>query len=507
MQIDNKATVICLKDLVVFRSLRIGPVEIKKDKISAVYCLETRSGEIRTNELIYHYGEEVFTPGEPADINLASMIVSQVALNYGLFCERIIFDGLFDHADIHFLRNMMENTSREIFVMKFLHYNPFLTVSIDNKPGEINRAYTAASIDFMNTRYKAIDADCRPWETDKEKYCVLSSGGKDSLLTYGILEETGREVHPVFINESGRHWFTSLNAFRYLKIRNQHTAKVWCNSDRIFNWMVRYMPFIRKDFLDIRSDEYPVRLWTVAVFVFSALPLLKKRKIGGLLIGNEYDTTDRKICLGIRHYNGLYDQSRYFDLSLTEYYHQKKWNLSQFSILRSLSELLIVKILGTRYPHLQENQVSCHAAHPENGCIYPCGKCEKCRRIVSMMLAVDLNPERCGYSEKQVQDVLVKIQAHRVNQIESDARHLYHLLIKKGIVEQSSQLKKLAKSNPPTLYLRFDYERSLLFEIPSDLRKHILKIYLEYADGALAKINKNWERIQPVHLCKSGAPV
>ena len=489
----------------VFKILRVGPVEIRKDRVSAPFSLITRSGEFISNKIIYRYEEDVFHPEEPADVNLASMVISQVALNYGLFCERIIFDGLFDHSDIQFIRNMMENTSREIYVMKFLHYNPFLTGSIANKPGEINRAYTAASIDFVNTRYKTMDVESRQWETDKEKYCVLSSGGKDSLLTYGILEETGREVHPVFINESGRHWFTSLNAFRYLKTRNQNTTKVWCNSDRIYNWMLRQMPFIRKDFPDIRSDEYPVRLWTVAVFVFSVLPLLKKRKTGGLLIGDEYDTPDRKSCLGIRHYNGLYDQSRYFDLELTEYYHQKKWNLSQFSILRSLSELLIIKILGSRYPHLQEKQVSCHAAHPENGCIYPCGKCEKCRRIVSMMLAMDLNPERCGYSEKQVQDILVKIQAHGVNQIESDAGHLYHMLIEKGIVEQTSQLSKLAKSNPPTLNLRFDNERSLLFEIPEDLRKHILKIYLEYADGALVKINKNWESIQPVRLCKSEA--
>ena len=54
------------------------------------------------------------------------MTAAQVALNYGLFCRRIVFKGLFDDLDQRFLKDMAENTARDIYVKKFLEPNPFL---------------------------------------------------------------------------------------------------------------------------------------------------------------------------------------------------------------------------------------------------------------------------------------------------------------------------------------------------------------------------------------------
>ena len=59
---------------------------------------------------------------------------------------------------------------------------------------------------------------------------------------------------------------------------------------------------------------------------------------------------------GIPHYDGLYDQSKYFDAALSRYYDRKGWGLIQFSILRSLSELLIEKILVDRYSELHHQR-------------------------------------------------------------------------------------------------------------------------------------------------------
>ena len=87
------------------------------------------------------------------------------------------------------------------------------------------------------------------------------------------MNEIGQEVHPVFINESGRHWYSAMNAYRYFKVTFPNTSRVWTNSDRVFNWMLRHLRFIRPDFEKLRSDYYPVRLWTVAVFLFGAIPL------------------------------------------------------------------------------------------------------------------------------------------------------------------------------------------------------------------------------------------
>jgi 7-cyano-7-deazaguanine synthase in queuosine biosynthesis len=336
----------------------------------------------------------------------------------------------------------------------------------------------------VNTQYAGLKNTNEVVTTDPDKYAILSSGGKDSLLTYGLVKEFG-EAHPVFINESGRHWFTAVNAHKYYREHEPNTVKPWCNSDRVFNWMVRQMPFIREDYAQVRADIYPIRLWTVAVFLFGVLPVVRKRGIGNVLIGNEYDTTVKSNFQGISHYNGLYDQSKYFDNALSRYYHKKNWQIRQYSALRSLSELLILKVLVKRYPDLQREQVSCHAAHEKNGRMYPCGNCEKCRRIIGMLKALDEDPGRCGYTEEQIERALKALEAKSVKQIGSDAAHLYYLLLSKGLIAKNERTQKLAKPHPEILQLRFDQERSKLSDLPEGIRQPLFNIFQEYAEGAV----------------------
>ena len=104
----------------------------------------------------------------------------------------------------------------------------------------------------------------------------------------------------------------------------------------------------------------------MAVFLFGVLPVLHKRGIGRLIIGDEFDTSRRVTTQGIRHYDGLYDQSIWFDSALSRYFMRKGWSVSQFSMLRPLSELLIEKILVKRYAHIQEHQTLL-SRHPQVG--------------------------------------------------------------------------------------------------------------------------------------------
>ncbi|HYW94831.1 MAG TPA: creatininase family protein, partial [Bacteroidales bacterium] len=482
-----------LSDYIVFESLTVAAPVIEKKKITSTYILQKKNGETVSNELTYSFEEDVFNPSSDTHRNLASMMLAQVALNYGLFCDEIIFDGLYDDTDRKFIRDMLENTSREIYVNRLLKPNPFIIESYRGLRPEKMKKYTSAGIRFQDSfGGKPSGFDWKHWDTEREKHCILSSGGKDSLLSYGLMDELGKDVHPIFVNESGRHWFTALNAYRYFKEHDQNTARVWCNSDRIFNWMIRNMPFIRPDFNTVRADDYPIRLWTVAVFIFGVLPLLKKRGIGRLIIGDEFDTTRKLNYEGITHYDGLYDQSRYFDNALSRLFMKKGWNISQFSLLRSLSELLILKILVKRYPDLQRQQVSCHAAHEKEGRIYPCGNCEKCRRIIGMLKALDEDPQRCGYEPAQIDKGLKKLATASVKQIGSDASHLYSLLLDKGLIEETEHTKRLAKPYPHIMMMRFDSERSLIKDIPNDLRLPLFRIYSEYADGAARLVNKKW---------------
>jgi len=483
-----------IRSLVVFPSLKVHQIRVEPRRVRATYTVTKPSGESASNELIYSYDQPYFDPDDPEDLNLASMMLAQVALNYGLFCERIELEGLFDPVDRRFLADMLENTSREILVMKFFQKNEFLSPEASNlAPGRLKR-YTAASLDFRRPETFPSGFEPSDQKTDQTQYAILSSGGKDSLLTYGLIRELGIP-HPVFINESGRHWYTAVNAHHYFRQTEPRTAKPWCNSDRIFNWMVRQMPFIKPNFQNIRADIYPIRLWTVAVFLFGVLPLVRKKGIGNILIGNEYDTTVKGNFEGITHYNGLYDQSKYFDNALTRYYHKKGWGIRQYSILRSLSELLILKVLVKRYPELQQQQVSCHAAHEENGRMLPCGKCEKCRRIVGMLMALGEDPGRCGYTPAQIGLGLHDLASNRVKQLGSDASHLYYLLLQQGLVEKNAHTVRLAREHPEIEQLRFDNERSELSDLPIYIRKPLFRILQEYSNGAVRLIDRKWHTL------------
>ncbi len=480
--------------LEVFDRLEIGPVKLERKRLIAPYRLFRNGKEDRT-ELIYSYEETVFDPAEPESRNLADMIAAQVALNYGLFCGSIVFHGIFDELDRRFIREMAENTAREIYVKKFLEPNPFLIGSCAQLPAVKKQKYLRAALKFPEKPALKSTPQWQLWPSKKNRHCVLSSGGKDSLLSFGLINELGREVHPIFVNESGRHWFTALNAYRYFKDHMPYTARVWVNSDRLFSWMLQRMPIIRKDFANIRSDQYPIRLWTVAVFAFGVLPLLRKRGIARLIIGDEYDTTLRRNLHGISHYDGLYDQSIYFDQALSRYFLRKGWSISQFSVLRPLSELLIEKILVERYPDLQQQQTSCHATHKQGDRVYPCGHCEKCRRIVAMLKAIGADPVQCGYSPEKILNCLKKIPHMRVSQEAAGARHLFYTLMQKGLIDTRGLPPEAVKEHPEILKLRFDSKSSPINSIPIDLRKELFQICLKHANGAVKRTGRLWKEV------------
>jgi creatinine amidohydrolase/Fe(II)-dependent formamide hydrolase-like protein len=492
---DRRTRSHCPAGIPLLDRLEVGPVRLEKRRLSAPYRIVGKGGEDRI-DLIYSYEETVFDPDEPESANLAGMIAAQVAVNYGLFFRSIIFHGTYDDIDRRFIRDMSENTAREIYVKKFLEPNPFLVPEVSGLPAVKMENYLQADIRFQDPPAGGNRPGWQLWSTEKQRHCVLSSGGKESLLSFALLRELQYEVHPIFVNESGHHWFTALNAYRYFKDTVAETARVWVNSDRVFNWMLQHLPFIRKNAGGIRSDQYPIRLWTVAVFLFGILPLVRKRGMGRILIGDEYDATVRSTHQGIRHFNGLYDQSLYFDRHLSRYYMRKGWAVSQFSILRPLSEILIEKILAERYSQFQRHQVSCHAAHKRGDRVHPCGKCEKCRRIVAMLKALDIDPGRCGYTEAQIARCLKDFVAKGVCQEEAGRAHLEYALLEKGLIEAGDSRKRSARAHPEVLQLRFHPSRSPMDGIPVDLRRPLFKIYLEHSRGALARTGKKWTPLQ-----------
>jgi creatinine amidohydrolase/Fe(II)-dependent formamide hydrolase-like protein len=486
--------------LQVWDKLEVGPVRVQPRRLIAPYRIE-RGGRSESIDLIYRYEEPVFDPRFPGTVNLASMIAAQVALNYGLFCGEISFLGDYDHHDRAFLQHYASHTAREIYVIKFLRDNPFLLEPARDLPAVKRDDYLRARLTFER---EPVEGTTKPFVTDAEqargRYAVLASGGKDSLLSYGLLREIGAEPHSMFVNEAGRHWFTALNAYRHLRDTDPNTGRVWTNADRVFTWMLRRMPFIRRDFADVRADIYPVRLWTVAVFLFGALPLLAQRGIGRLVIGDEFDTSERRSHKGITHYSGLFDQSRWFDNALARYFAAKAWGVTPFSILRPCSELLILEILAKRYPDLQAHQISCHATHEEDGRMRPCGKCEKCRRVVGMLVATGADPRHCGYTDEQIAACLEALARDALHQESAGAEHLTWMLREAGKLPSGADgaTAHKARPHPEVMRLRFDKDHSPPDAIPSALRGRLYPILLEHADGAVLRSGRTWRRHDPL---------
>ena len=484
--------------------LEVGPVLVEPRKITARYVVVQGSDRSET-ELVYKYEEDVLDPSDPAAHNLASMVTAQAALNYGLFCDQLVFHGPFDRADTRFLEEMTRNTNREILVNKLLLPNPFLLSDRLHIDAKTAGAIEGAELSFPDLLPEKPVARAG-WSKDRLRCAVLSSGGKESLLSFGLLGEIGCEVHPIYINESGRHWYTALNAHRAFRSQVPHTGRVWTNIDRVYNWMLRHLPVVRQDFAKLRADQYPIRLWTVAGFVFGALPLLRARGVGRLIIGDEYDTTLRATHQGLSHYGGLFDQSRYFDNALSRYYEKKGWGVAQFSVLRPLSELLVQTMLAKRYPELRRLQVSCHAAHLEEDRALPCGRCEKCRRVVGMLVATGADPRECGYSGKQIEDALVALRTRDVHQEAATSEHVLHMLAKQGHLPPDAPAARSARPHPEVLRLRFDSERSPFHTFPDDLRGPLHRIYGEHAEGAVQRSGRSWVEVDPMSDAVLHAP-
>ncbi len=490
-----------LSPLLVWDRLEVGPPRIEPRRIRAAYTVVRREGTA-TVDLTFSWEEDVFDPADPGDANLAAMILAQVALNYGLFCKELVLHGPFDERDRRFLTDMARNTAREIYVNKFLQPNPFLVGPAAEMPTVRQDDYLRAKLVFPDG---IEESSAKAWGDGRGACCILSSGGKDSLLSYGLLDEIGVENHPVFVNESGRHWFTALNAYRGMKETVPNTGRVWTDCDRVYNWMLRQLPFIRPDYAKVRADIYPVRLWTVAVFLFGALPLMKRRGVDRLVIGDEYDTSTRIRFRGITHYDGLYDQSRWFDLALSRYFHRKGWRVHQFSALRHLSELLIEKILVERYPDLQAMQMSCHAAHKDekDGVIKPCGRCEKCRRIVGMLTALGADAAKCGYAPTQIERCLREVMVNSVKQESAGVDQMARLLHERGLWDASTPLPE---AHPEILQVRLDKEHAPLNTLPTDLRGPVLDIFLQHADGAVVRNGRVWLPVDIRHEKEFAAP-
>jgi hypothetical protein len=455
------------------------PILQGKRASTNISCIDT-AAEQQVFNLRFKYEE----PIDQKQLSLVRLASVMPLLNYGLFTKEIRLEWPISKADFSLLTDLLDVFSKDIFINKLVRKkNPYVLPQFIPSADEVSEtnALPMAKIVALNLM------DDVPISSEfNENACgVLSSGGKESLLTYAMLKEIGAEVHPLYVNESGGHWRTALPAYRQFRDSDPNTARVWTNVDRFYTFMLDKMRIIRKDHRKIWADTYPIRLCIFPVYVFLLLPLFAKREIGNILIGSEFDDPRMSpYFAGIRHFFGVYDQTQDFDVRMEQWFSKRMPGMRQWSAVRPISGLIVERILTSRYPALARLQRSCHSCRFDHGDYLPCGKCSKCQGILLFLLANNVDPSIMGYSNEDVAALPARLAEGNLR-LDEDEKN-YALFLAKLL----PNLK-----DPETLHIEtinINKPTSDLQLLPARFRSPILKILENYTKGFSMLKGESW---------------
>lgn len=471
----TKNSLLCLS------SISLSNPILEKNTAQAEVLITDSDGTENSFAIINKYEREL----QESHLPLLRLAFCMPLLNYGLFTKKIKLKFPISNADFSLLNDLNVIFSRDIFVNKIAQgTNPYILPEFYPNQEKIKPNDGDPKAIIQPTQV----TDDIPISTsmDAIKSGVLSSGGKDSLLTYGLLKELGLTVYPLYMNESGGHWRTALTAYKYHKKTEPNTQRVWTNVDRFYSFMLDHLQFIRPDHRKIWHDTYPLRLCIFPFYVFSLLPIFVEERIGNLLLGSEFDDLRYETQYkGIQHYFGVYDQHQDYDVRMNQWYERRIPGLYQWSALRNISGLVDQNILVRRYPTLSKLQRSCHSCHIKNGVVYPCGICSKCLGILLYLLANDLDPTILKYQQKDIESFYTNVGASSLKLDKDEKDQSFFLLKRQGAVPKVQCVDHVQKIHvhpstcDPGLY-------------PRRYRNDLLKILEEYTTGYCTLKNGEW---------------
>ena len=467
--IKDKNRLVCLS------SISLSEPRLNGKTATADISIQQRNGDTATFSLILRY-ENLFLQDKHRP--LLRLACCMPLLNYGLFTEKMVLNFPLNTSDLQLLTDLNVVFSRDIYVNKILRRrtNYILPKYLPNEETVTpNDARPKATIQCT----KVENDEELPHENIDPGACgVLSSGGKESLLTYGMLRELGAKVYPLYVNESGGHWRTALTAYRHHKKTDNHTRRIWTNVDRFYTFMLDNLSFIRSDHRQIQADTYPLRLCIFPLYVFAFLPLLCDEGIGNILIGSEFDDErTTPLYQGIRHYFGVYDQHQDFDLRMHQWYAQRIPGLHQWSAVRTISGLIVERILVNRYPELAQHQRSCHSCHFGNDTLVPCGHCSKCNGVLLFLLANTNDPKHMAFRQEDIERFCKQVYEVSFRLDEDEKNHSLFLF--------TSQSEKHPSHQPVdhVEQIHINTPTSDLNRIPPQYRQGLLRIIEEYTKG------------------------
>ncbi|MCL5785508.1 MAG: metal-binding protein [Candidatus Thermoplasmatota archaeon] len=460
-----------------FSSIEVIPDEPDGQRIRGIIRIRSDAG-VQEFSLIFHYSRPV-----KVDRRMAGIILTMPVINHAYFAQRIKLSFPVSALDLAMIRDLVSINNVEVFVNKICRrrYEFF-------KPKFLPREEEKTPENAIgNTEIESTESSTKSNGTRQKPYAnrigILSSGGKESLLSYGILKEIGIETYPIFFAESGGHWRTAKTSYDQISLSDPNTTKIWSNVDRYYSMMLRNLKCLDQNVVRKRADTYPVRLFIFPVYVMASLPLVANLGLSGLVMGNEFDDPrEMPPYNGIRHYYGIYDQSQDFADRINKYFSGNGYACELFSILYPVLGNVVQNMLGRRYPDLFRGQRSCHSCHFSNGKIEPCGKCTKCIGIMLFASAAGLDLESIGYHEKNPESIL---QLARNARMRLDQDELAYLL------NRISSGASGDRSHVTGLHM-LPGERNLLNSVREPIRSKVLDLLRMYTSGTFYLQNGKW---------------
>jgi len=314
----------------------------------------------------------------------------------------------------------------------------------------------------------------------KEKAILLFSFGKDSLLTYALLDELGVRIVPFFMKEP------------QCAYENAHKRKL---ADKFYEKIGEEIDFFPLSFGKLRQDEHLYWGWDIILsqYAFVLIPYYFYHQAKYVFIGNEqscnfYTKDDEGYLV-----NPVYEQSVSVMQLLQEIPKLFSINTHIGSLVEPVHEIFISYILHHRYPEIGHYQMSCFSEEPEAKKSRWCGKCEKCARMYIFFKALGISPERVGFYNQQMLNLGKKELYTIFNQVEKDSAYggsglgrdeqllAFYLAYKNGVKgdlidEFSSLYLNEAERKKEKLVKEF-FGIHTSYSLPSTLRRKTIKIF------------------------------
>ncbi len=218
----------------------------------------------------------------------------------------------------------------------------------------------------------------------KDRAVLLFSFGKDSLLTYALLEELGIKTFPIFMKEPQSGF------------ENAHKKRLAERFYEKFNIEVDFFPLTVGK---LRQNTGLYWGWDVILsqYAFFLIPFYFYYQAKYLFFGNEqscnFFTKDNEGYL----INPVFEQAVSAMQLLQDIPRLFFIKTHIGSLIEPLHDHLILYILHNRYPDIGRFQMSCFSEEPQARKRRWCGHCEKCARLYIFLKALGISPDRVGF--------------------------------------------------------------------------------------------------------------